>query len=580
MSDINIILAPIVLFVYNRPWHTEQTLDALKQNELADQSILYIFADGPKEDAKAEDIKKIQEVRQLLRREQWCREVHIIESYKNKGLADSIVFGVTDIVNKYGKIIVLEDDIVTSQGFLRYMNDALDFYKNEEKVFHISGYMFPVRKKLPTTFFYNTASCWGWGTWVRAWNHFNGDTNFLISSLDQKDLKSKFNLENSYDFYSQLEANKNKSLKTWAVKWYASFFLQNGYALHPYPSLTKNIGHDGNGENCVLSNHFNWETLASSITIKTIPITELEIVRRGMSDFYSEINNPTQKNISWKVKGYFRNSISKFIPKNLKHTLRKSYNKNYQERIYKEEEKKRISKLPRYVSFESDILRPQVYFADSASFIFTYEEIFEKEIYKFKCKSNNPYIIDCGANIGLSVIYFKSIFPQATIDAFEPDEKIFHHLQKNTEIFKFHNVHLFKKACWNKETILKFFSEGADGGRAAKENELQNIIEVETIRLRDFLKKKVDFLKIDIEGAENEVLHDIADKLGCVERIFVEFHSFIGQEQFLPEILSILKNAGFRLHLTSPGLVSRSPFIEITTYAGMDNQVNIYGHRG
>ena len=147
------MLAPIVLFVYNRPWHTEQTLNALMQNELADQSVLYIYADGPKENATEEQLKKIEEVRHVIRTKKWCKEVHIIESEKNKGLADSIINGVTEIVNKYGKVIVLEDDIVTSKGFLKYMNEALELYKEEDKVYHISGYMFPVKGNCLKPFF-------------------------------------------------------------------------------------------------------------------------------------------------------------------------------------------------------------------------------------------------------------------------------------------------------------------------------------------------------------------------------------------------------------------------------------------
>jgi GT2 family glycosyltransferase len=117
-------LSPIILFVYNRPSHTEQTLKDLMQNELADQSVLYIYADGPKENATEEQIKKINEVRQLIRSKTWCKEAHIKEAEKNKGLADSIIDGGTEQVNKYGKVIVLEHDLITARGFLKYMNKA------------------------------------------------------------------------------------------------------------------------------------------------------------------------------------------------------------------------------------------------------------------------------------------------------------------------------------------------------------------------------------------------------------------------------------------------------------------------
>jgi FkbM family methyltransferase len=171
------------------------------------------------------------------------------------------------------------------------------------------------------------------------------------------------------------------------------------------------------------------------------------------------------------------------------------------------------------------------------------------------------------------------LFPDSEIVAFEPDDKVFDVLQLNIKAFNLTNVALIKKACWHSETVLNFFSEGADGGRAASEFDEKDIIQVETIRLRKFLNNKVDFLKIDIEGAENEVLHDIHDLLHNVERLFVEFHSFVGREQMLPEILTILKRADFRLHISSPGLISKNPFIQLNTYANMDNQLNIYGFR-
>ena len=127
-------LAPIILFVYNRPWHTEQTLRALMANELAVESELYIYADGPKPNATDEQLQKIREVRQLIRQEQWCGKVHVVESEKNKGLANSVINGVSEIVNKYGRIIVLEDDLKTSPTFLTYMNQALEYYESFHSV--------------------------------------------------------------------------------------------------------------------------------------------------------------------------------------------------------------------------------------------------------------------------------------------------------------------------------------------------------------------------------------------------------------------------------------------------------------
>lgn len=277
--------------------------------------------------------------------------------------------------------------------------------------------------------------------------------------------------------------------------------------------------------------------------------------------------------------------LKQLIPTKYKHKIKLYTNKSFKENerrkiiIQKkaENEKLRIENLPRFTETEIDFLSKKIHIVDIASFKFIKKEIFDQQIYKFEANTQEPYIIDCGANIGLSIIYFKQLYPNAKIVGFEPDDRVFKALEYNIEAFNFSNIELIKKACWNEETTLKFYSEGADGGRVAMNLDTEQIIEVETIRLRKFLDRKVDFLKIDIEGAEVEVLHDISDLLVNVERIFVEYHSFVEKEQMLPEILAMLKDAGFRLHVSSPGLISLSPFLKLNTYAGMDNQLNIYG---
>jgi hypothetical protein len=281
--------APIALFVFNRPEHTSRTLQALERNSGAAETIVHIFADGPKSDCSGEQKLKIAEVRQLISKKWKFKEVVFHEKSDKWGLADSIIDGVTRIVNEYDRVIVLEDDIVTSPGFLDYMNKALEMYESDESVMHVSGYMFPVKKELPPTFFYNTGSCWGWGTWKRAWQHFDGDVERLISKIDAQDRWHEFNVENTYSFEAQLRANAEGRLKTWAVKWYASFFLRNGHALHPFPSVVNNIGHDGAGENCGTNNHYGWGQLAEAIKLEKIPIEESKSARAAMRDFHRKI---------------------------------------------------------------------------------------------------------------------------------------------------------------------------------------------------------------------------------------------------------------------------------------------------
>lgn len=236
---------------------------------------------------------------------------------------------------------------------------------------------------------------------------------------------------------------------------------------------------------------------------------------------------------------------------------------------------RKISKITRYKNFETKLLGHTIECIDSASFLFMFKEIFRKEIYKFASNKKDPVIIDCGANIGLSVIYFKQLFPKAIITAFEPDLKIFDVLKKNVESFGYPDVSLINKGVWNTDGTLSFFSEGADAGHIeANANEANSKIEVTS--LRPFLNKEIDFLKIDIEGAEYTVLEDVKDLLHNVPNIFIEYHSYSNKQQVLSDILYILKNAGYRFFITAPGLTSPYPFIHLDEYEHMDMQLNIY----
>lgn len=282
-------LAPIVLFVYNRPLHTEQTLEALSKNTLAQESKLYIFADGPKEGADKETKRNIIKTREVIRANTWCKEVHIVESQTNKGLANSIIMGVSKVVNEYGKVIVLEDDMILSPGFLNYMNDALAVYKEDDVVMHISGYI-PLTsgaKKLPETFFLRFMSCWGWGTWKRAWKELILDEEQLHKSLIERNDFNAFNLEGSVKVFEQLEQNRSGKISTWAVKWYSSIFLKGGLCLYPKKSLVKQIGIDGSGVHCGvdISGLYDVE-LADKISVTKVPLNESENGKLYFKRFY------------------------------------------------------------------------------------------------------------------------------------------------------------------------------------------------------------------------------------------------------------------------------------------------------
>jgi Glycosyl transferase family 2 len=246
--------APIALFVYNRPEHTRRTLKFLCQNLLANESRLFIFSDGAK---NPKDQEKVNEVRELIKNAEGFKEIEVIKREENLGLANSIIAGVTQLVKEYGKVIVFEDDLITSPYTLQYFNDALKRYEHEERVMHIGAYMYPLKiADLPETFFYRAANSWGWATWERAWNNFEPSIDILINQFNKERIK-QFSIEGTMNFWKQINEFRTGRNNSWAIRWYASIFLKNGLTLNPAKSLVNNIGHDGTGTHSNIENMYN-----------------------------------------------------------------------------------------------------------------------------------------------------------------------------------------------------------------------------------------------------------------------------------------------------------------------------------
>lgn len=238
-------IAPIILFVYNRPWHTRQTVEALQRNDLAAESELFIYSDGPKSE---DDNKVVAEVRKYVKSIEGFKQIKVIERENNIGLAKSVITGVTEIIDKYGKIIVLEDDLVTSPYFLNYMNKALDRYENDEKVMQISGHMFPVDLNIDTdAVFLPFTTSWGWATWKRAWDHFDTEMTGYEKLKADSSLRKRFNLDGAYPYFQMLEYQREGRVDSWAICWYLSVFMKEGLTLFPRKTLVQNIGFDGSG---------------------------------------------------------------------------------------------------------------------------------------------------------------------------------------------------------------------------------------------------------------------------------------------------------------------------------------------
>jgi len=242
------MLAPIILFVYNRPDHTRLTLDSLIKNELSEKSNLFIFSDAPKSDS---DTNSVNEVRKIIRGIRGFADCEIIERETNFGLAKSVISGVAEIINQYQKVIVLEDDIVTSPGFLMYMNNALEKYEGSSDLYSISGYSLPI--PIPKDYIldvYKTGrpTSWGWATWKDKWEKAIWSKNELLDMITHKKNQKGFNKIGN-DLTPMLKAQLRGEIDSWAVRWAFSHFIKNANSLVPTISLTKNIGTDSTGTN-------------------------------------------------------------------------------------------------------------------------------------------------------------------------------------------------------------------------------------------------------------------------------------------------------------------------------------------
>jgi FkbM family methyltransferase len=218
-------------------------------------------------------------------------------------------------------------------------------------------------------------------------------------------------------------------------------------------------------------------------------------------------------------------------------------------------------------------------FHDALSFYVTYQEIFVEGMYEFNTQNPQPYILDCGANMGLSVLYFSRLYPKAEIVAFEPEQPIYEMLKRNINTFINGNISVKQLALWNKKTELNFYTDKGMGGSIENTYSNQQPVKIQTELLSTYINKPVDFLKLDIEGAETEVLLECKDKLHLVKNIFVEYHSFINKPQQLDVILNLLSNAGFRYHIKE-SFVRRKPFIDkALACENMDMAITVFAYR-
>lgn len=281
-------LAPILLFVYNRPEHTKRLIDSLLKNVEAAQSMLFVYADGARNET---DLEGVRQVRRMIHDIEGFASVEVVERATNWGLARNIIGGVTEQIRHYGRVIVLEDDLVVAPYFLRFMNDALEVYKDEPMVGHIQACDFTQDASLPDTFLIKFTGSWGWATWERAWQHFNPDGQSLLDELESRRLTRRFDFNGNYRFTRMLRRQVEGKNNSWAIRWNASLFLKDMLSLNVGRSLVQNLGFDGSGTNCGGGDLYGSQLWMQPLPVEKItPICENEAARAAFARYYHRTN--------------------------------------------------------------------------------------------------------------------------------------------------------------------------------------------------------------------------------------------------------------------------------------------------
>ncbi len=309
MSEKVPVNAPVILFAYNRPDLLRRTLDALEQNELAAETDVIAYSDGPRN--SPEDRNLVAQVRAELDKPRKFHSLIHIDADRNKGLANSIIDGITESIEKFNRVIVLEDDLLPSPFFLRYMNDALNQYENDERIASIHAHFPASPDNLPETFFLCGANCWGWATWKRSWSLFERDGRILLKKLKQSGLQKRFDYNGSYTYSEMLKSQVRGNTESWAIRWYASTFLAGKLTLNTAYSLVYHTGFQS-GTHFSANNGTGQEEeqfRPVPVSVETIPVECSAAATAALEAYYREITwLPPAKRFLKNVRDFVRNA--------------------------------------------------------------------------------------------------------------------------------------------------------------------------------------------------------------------------------------------------------------------------------
>lgn len=302
--------APIALFTYSRADKTKKAVESLLANSEAKDSDLFIFSDGPKVypgDREKTNLKRkgVEENRKYIHSVSGFNSVTIIEREENWGLANSLISGINDVIGRYGKVIVVEDDLILSPYFLKFMNDALEMYKDDDRVASISAFLNPTDTQTSEPFFLRYFACWGWATWKRTWQLFNPDSRYLLKRLRWK--TNEFNIGGTGPFYGILYCDKVGLNDSWAVRFYASCFLANKLHLFPNQTMAIQSGMDGTGTHSGISSTYsNMKLSQVPMLLSDIPVMENQLMYQAFSRFYGNGKKVACKTYTNRLKSFVR----------------------------------------------------------------------------------------------------------------------------------------------------------------------------------------------------------------------------------------------------------------------------------
>lgn len=289
-------LAPIVIFAYKRPKHLKRLFASLGRNPSIREARVYIYCDGPKADASPEDLRNIELVRTIARSFELPSALTVRPASANKGLAASIIDGVSEVLADHDRAIILEDDLICSPYALRYFNEALNYYQSEERVYCVSGYSYPALGELPETFFLRGADCWGWATWRRAWAQFNPDGRLLLELIESQGLERIFDYDGRYPYTQMLRRQTEGQNQSWAIRWNASVFLRGGLTVYPGRSLVENLGQGGGGTHSAPPRWLRAHMARRMIQVGGIQVVENRQARHLVGLHLERLSRPPARN--------------------------------------------------------------------------------------------------------------------------------------------------------------------------------------------------------------------------------------------------------------------------------------------